>query len=346
MDNLISITKFLKKDNDDNIIITTNSLKRFILLEGYKLHGEGKNRFINILNNVVDVHKKRFTHYKNVKKNNHFNFIINSKIDIIYKNKIFEMISYFTDIHDFINIYNNINNKNDKQIFSFIKKNLNIKKKNNFQLLKISDLIEKHLLKINKYSLVTKKDRFKYNEMYGKPRILDFGCGNCSKIRKIKSFINLDTEIFGTDINEWGNYNIKRKFYFTFKFIEQKPYKIHFPDNYVDCITCFLTLHHIKDLSTTLNEINRILKKDGFVVIYEHDVWNDYDNIIIDLQHDIYKYIYSEKTNYYSKYYNFYEWDLIFNEYGFYPIYGHEIRDNITFSFRYDNQFVGIYKKI
>jgi len=341
---LITISKFLKKDKNNNIIITTNSLKKFILLEGYKLHGESKIRFINILNNVVNIHQKR--NIINQKKNNNINFILNNNdINIIYKNKIYELINYFTNINNIPYINKNILNKNDQQIFSFIKKHLNIKQKNNFQLLKISDLIEKYLLKINKYSLVSKDDRIKYKEKYGTPKILDFGCGNGNKIKKIKSFINLDTQIFGTDIDVWGNYDNKRKFDFTFKTIQMNPYKIPFPDNYFDCITCFLTLHHIKDLLITLNEINRILKKDGFIILYEHDVWYDYDSIIINIQHDVYQYIYSEKTGYYSKYYNFYEWDLIFNECGFYPIYGEEIKDNITFSFRYDNQFVGIYKK-
>jgi hypothetical protein len=112
MDNdLISISKFLKKDKNNNIIITTNSLKKFILLEGYKLHGESKIRFINILNNVVNIHQKR--NIINQKKNNNINFILNNNdINIIYKNKIYELINYFTNINNIPYINKNILNKN------------------------------------------------------------------------------------------------------------------------------------------------------------------------------------------------------------------------------------------
>ena len=123
---LITISKFLKKDKNDNIIITTDSLKKFILLEGYKLHGESKKRFINIINNVVNIHKKRNTIQKN--NNNNFIFILNNNdINIIYKNKIYELINYFINSNDIFYINKNIINKTDEQIFSFIKKNLNIK---------------------------------------------------------------------------------------------------------------------------------------------------------------------------------------------------------------------------
>lgn len=345
MDNkLVSITSYLNIDYYNNIIITTDLLKKFILSHSYKLYGESKMKFVNIINMVVKYHIKRNT--INFTDNNNFNLILNSNIDIIYKNKIFELINYFIGNNDLLYIYKNINNKNDIQIFNFIKNNLNIKNNNNFQLLHISDLIEKYLLNKNYNYLVSNDDRIKYINLNGIPNILDFGCGNGRKIKKIKSFIKLRTRIFGTDINTWGNYDNNRKFDFTFKFIKTNPYNIPFPNNYFDCITCILTLHHIKDLITTLNEINRILKNDGFVVLYEHDVWDDYDNIIINLQHDIYKYIYSEKNDYYSKYYNFYEWDLILFECGFCPFYGTDIRNNVNHSFRYDNQIIRFYKKI
>lgn len=112
-----------------------------------------------------------------------------------------------------------------------------------------------------------------------------------------------------------------------------------------DCITIILTLHHCEDIKETINECYRILNNDGIIVIVEHDIWNDYDNMIIDIQHNMYTTIYNEPKTKPGTYFNFIEWDIIFNECNMKPIYGDRITDDVSYKQRYDLQFIGIYKK-
>ena len=92
----------------------------------------------------------------------------------------------------------------------------------------------------------------------------------------------------------------------------------------------------------TRNAINDIPN----MISIEHDVWNDYDNMIIDLQHKTYNVIFNEKEQTIGDYYNFYEWDMIFYKCGMIPIYADRLADNSAFSVRYDLQFLSIFKKI
>ena len=100
-----------------------------------------------------------------------------------------------------------------------------------------------------------------------------------------------------------------------------KPYKIPFQSNYFDCIILSLVLHHAEEIGKVTDECFRLLKKNGIVLIIEHDVWNDYDNMIINLQHILYSTLYDQKLEKRGSYYNIYEWDYIFSKHGFIPIY-------------------------
>ena len=58
-----------------------------------------------------------------------------------------------------------------------------------------------------------------------------------------------------------------------------------------------LALHHCEDIIKTIKECKRILKDNGIIIIVEHDIWRDEDNMIINLQHLIYRYIFNEKKD-------------------------------------------------
>ena len=113
-----------------------------------------------------------------------------------------------------------------------------------------------------------------------------------------------------------------------------------------DCVTLTLTLHHADNILDVINECKRLLNDNGIIVIIEHDIWNDYDNMIIDLQHKVYNVIFNEKEHGRGDYYNFMEWDMIFYKCDMEPIYADRIVDDISFSYRYDLQFLAVYKKI
>jgi hypothetical protein len=55
---------------NNELFISTKQFKKFLLSYGYKLHGESKKRFINILNLTIKIHKQRYS----IQLNNNNNF--------------------------------------------------------------------------------------------------------------------------------------------------------------------------------------------------------------------------------------------------------------------------------
>ncbi len=313
---LITFTQFKKKLLNPK---KNPLLKKFI-----------KKRYIIECESALQIYKNRFTIYISPHSNKQFSTLYNQN-EIIYKNRLNEMLSYFLTEKNRNNVIDLIkNNKYDNDIYKFIKNNYKLKNSRKdkisiYRMAKISDIISYNFDKNKKIKL------------------LDIGIGTGKKTKIIQQFTNC--EIYGADIKDWGPYSNVKKFDFTFKFIQEKPYKIPYKDKMFDCITLILTLHHCEDIISTINECKRILKDDGVIVIIEHDVWNDYDNMIIDIQHNIYQKIFNEKEHIRGNFYNFYEWDLLFERCGMNPDYGDRIVDDVSFSFRYDIQFISSYKK-
>lgn len=311
------------KEIKNNRLIKLDEFKKYLLKDKLK----NKREIIKI-ENALSLFKNRFKIYKTIDTNYQFYTIFN-KNDIIYQNRINEMLSYFTTNHHRYYINKMIINKEkDDIILKYLKENNKFKK------------VKKDKINLYRISLFTNE----INKIFKnkKIKILDVGVGNGKKTKIIQKLTNSD--IYGTDIKEWGPYNSIKKFSFPFKFIEENPYKIPYKNNIFDCITINLTLHHADDIMEVINECKRILKKEGIIVIIEHDVWNDYDNMIIDLQHRIYNYIFNENEVSKGDYYNYIEWDIIFNKCDMVNIYNERITDNITYSYKYDIQYFSIYK--
>lgn len=62
------------------------------------------------------------------------------------------------------------------------------------------------------------------------------------------------------------------------------------PDNHCDVILCMVSLHHMNDetIHTTLQEIYRVLKTGGILMIKEHDANNEVTNMLIHWEHHLY----------------------------------------------------------
>ena len=332
-------------NNSKNIkpkrLVTFNEYKKHILdpKKNPLLNKFRRERYMVEANSSLQIQKNRFTLYESPKSNYQFYKIYNQS-DIIYKNRLAEMLSYFTTEKDRKKIMKMISDKStDEDIFKYLKKIFKFKKTKKdkitlYKLSKISDTIIKY----------TKSAKNAKNSKNEKIKILDVGVGNGKKTNIIQYLTN--SKIYGADIKEWGHYNDKKKFNFPFEFINEKPYKIPYKSNMFDCITLTLTLHHADNILDVINECKRLLNDNGIIVIIEHDIWNDYDNMIIDLQHKVYNVIFNEKEHGRGDYYNFMEWDMIFYKCGMEPIYADRIVDDISFSYRYDLQFLAIYKKI
>jgi ubiquinone/menaquinone biosynthesis C-methylase UbiE len=186
-------------------------------------------------------------------------------------------------------------------------------------------------------------------------RYLDIGCGSGTKtIEVAKQFHIPKTMVYGTDIYSWGPYLSNKDFPFSFKYILENG-KLDFPDNYFGFVSCFLTLHHVPNLTLLLQEIKRVLIPNGLLLIIEHDVTDMYDGFIIDIQHMLYSYMYDsyknpkEYKNYienplYSRYFSTNEWDYVLYKNKFYFEYANVLYTSISYELNYDNQFVAIYK--
>ena len=100
--------------------------------------------------------------------------------------------------------------------------------------------------------------------------VLDVGCGNGFIAHHLKSL--LDCRVTGIDVLQT-----------TTASIQYIPYDgRHFPlkDNSVDAILLCYVLHHAQDLSLVLNEIRRVLRIGGKVVIYEDTPRLKWDRVV------------------------------------------------------------------
>jgi SAM-dependent methyltransferase len=94
-----------------------------------------------------------------------------------------------------------------------------------------------------------------------KPRatVLDVGCGNGFIAHHLTGL--LKSRVIGLDVTN-----------FTSASIDYVPYDgRHFPvrDGSVDAVLLCYVLHHAKDAALVLNEVRRVLTKDGRVIVYE-----------------------------------------------------------------------------
>lgn len=182
-------------------------------------------------------------------------------------------------------------------------------------------------------------------------KYLDIGCGDGGKTSMFGKSLGFNNKnIYGTDIEEWGSYLKNRSLPFDFKFI-LKNGELDYKDKSFNVVTSFLTLHHIEKLDLILNEIYRILKKDGIFVIIEHDALDYLDNLLIDAQHTFFSYYYHNNKNIidnqlYNMYYNVMEWKYILTEkHKFKLLYTNTLFQTVQMHRRYDNQIYMILQK-
>lgn len=279
------------------------------------------------LEGAIAIRKRRYKFYKS---ENQMQMFQDKTTPIIYRTRFRELLSNFlTDMNVDIIIVMLQYNSTDDDIYQFIKQKFKRVHHNTNPMVKLTTVgsVIHTFVDMEKYS------------------ILDIGSGNGKNICMLKrAFKNKDISISGTDIPHWGPYNANQKHDYPFRPIELNPYRIPWNDESFECITLFFVLHHVKNLKETLQECRRILKQNGTLVIIEHDVWDDYDHMLIDIQHNVYRHIYNEADEY-SNYMNFYEWDVAMLQEGFKPVYTDKMKEHVDFKHRFDLQFLSVYKK-
>jgi ubiquinone/menaquinone biosynthesis C-methylase UbiE len=272
----------------------------------------------------------------------------NTKKKILYINSFLEMLCHFIIFDEAINIYNMLKNKlkiSDLTIIKYIKstkvyKNTVFSENINCRPQELGmEIIRAKVKKMLKKLNININQNLQY---------LDLCCGDGRKTMLFASYLKIKN-IHGTDIELWGPYKKNRKLSFDFKFIKNN--KLMYDDDSFDIVTCFLSLHHIPNLTNMINEVYRVLKSNGIFFIIEHDVHNFYDKLLIDIQHKLFAALYDNDmkaviTPDFTRYFNHYEWDFIMRNTGKFTFLDSGVySESITLDKRYDKQFYTIFKK-
>lgn len=97
--------------------------------------------------------------------------------------------------------------------------------------------------------------------------------------------LNKDS-IHGIDLDSFSTQKIIPVKGFDFQYYN--GLKIPFNDNTFDIITCSMVLHHVKYQSILISDIRRVLKKNGIILIKEHDSKSESVDNLIKLEHLLY----------------------------------------------------------
>ncbi len=152
-------------------------------------------------------------------------------------------------------------------------------------LTKISEIVNENLTSSsdeNRQEFIAEKI-FNYiesiNKVYSQLKIVDIGGGNGNVLSCLKNKLEENANIKSSKENficvetltDWSENYPFDKNNITYKFWENQF--IDIPDESVDIVMCMVSLHHMTDqtIENVFYNINRILKKDGRLLIKEHD---------------------------------------------------------------------------
>lgn len=247
------------------------------------------------------------------------------------KNIIAKSINKLTNI-PLKSIYYILNNAEkykhkDTEIYKYLKNNLkNIKKIN---------IINRAINISNDISILLEDIK------YDTTNLLDIGCGDCSISIELCKKLKIKEDVYCVDIKNWfGNY--EEKMSCNFKYIIDN--KIEHEDKKFDIIIAIHSLHHMKNFNEMIYEISRLIKKNGILIIKEHNCETHEDKLYIDIYHSIYELVLKDDINnnyineYYAKYYSIQNLTNIFENLNFSLI---KIK-NITHKLK---NFYAVYRK-
>jgi len=153
-------------------------------------------------------------------------------------------------------------------------------------------------------------------------KYLDLGGGD-GKISSVigKHFKLSSKDIVCADIDAWWDEDRTEEEDITYvKLAEGKT--LPFDDEEFSLVTCFQSLHHMKNVNLVIDELYRIVKKRGYVVIREHDCEDNYTKVLIDVEHAIFENILKDFSkdfvdHYHGDYKSKVVWSDMFQKSGF-----------------------------
>ena len=172
-------------------------------------------------------------------------------------------------------------------------------------------------------NMVLKDNGIKINSLF------DVGCGNGRKSEEIGKLFNISpSNIICADIEKWFDYNDYKRKKRELKLLSiSESGEIKYDGDTVDLITIIHSIHHwcysnADEYIVRMKSLNKILKKNGYVAVIEHDVITEEDACLVDIEHGLFEVVISNNENgfykdYKSKYLNFIELEIIMKKSGF-----------------------------
>ena len=119
---------------------------------------------------------------------------------------------------------------------------------------------------------------------------LDFGGGIGDITYSIAKELKLEKEnVYVTDVKNWFGELHTDKYIENINYVFLKTNILPFEDNKFDFISCFQVFHHLPNLDFSLNQLHRVLKNDGYLIVREHSAETYIDQLLIDVEHSLYE---------------------------------------------------------
>lgn len=242
---------------------------------------------------------------------------------------------------------------NDDDIYNYLR----TLRKNFTQQNKYKEIMPKHIcnprdlfIQTLSYQLFMKGIKTEEINTY-----LDVGAGDGMKTYFFAKHNNIDFDnVYALDYTNFhsSDYEKMRNKKINFSNLTSDDQKYPFEDNFFDLTTCFMVLHHAKNLELTLSEINRVTKKNKYFVITEHNNFTAVDRMLADIEHAMYEIVWAKRPNYnfrkneFMNYYSWLEWDVLIARFGFEWIAGGNINKSVVGMEVSTLPFYAIYRKI
>ena len=117
-------------------------------------------------------------------------------------------------------------------------------------------------------------------------KLLDVGAGKGDKTLLTRKFFNIPLD--NTYCLELEKNNKKEQIKEACKFKFYKGDKFPFDKDEFDVVTVFLVIHNVYNVKEFFKEVKRVIKKDGFLIIREHDINQEEERANLHLLHFLY----------------------------------------------------------
>jgi ubiquinone/menaquinone biosynthesis C-methylase UbiE len=162
-------------------------------------------------------------------------------------------------------------------------------------------------------------------------KYLDIGCEECITPTKIGEKID-SNDINCINIQNWeSTYNLKNNNKYKCNFKYYDGINIPFDRDSIDFCTILMVIHHIEHFDKFLINLNRVMKKNSYLVIKEHNVINKDFAQLCDIQHYIYDEVYFGKKmeKYSTRYYSIKDLKKELSKHGFNLLYLEYLNKNV-----------------